>query len=189
MTPYQQLTLEQRYHIQAKLEVGTSYEAIGDAIGFHKSTISREVNRLGRDSYKADEAHQQAMMLRHRAEKYTKRTEQVEKQVVQLLKTGLSPEAIANRTKLELGESAASHETIYRWIYSDKEMGGELYKLLLRVRKPYRKRLGSRDRRGKIQNRTGIEERPQIVEERKRLGDWEGDTVHGKNGNIVTVVD
>ena len=189
MTQLQQLTLAQRYHIQAKLEVGSSYEAIGNAIGFHKSTISREINRLGRDRYNADEAHQQAMTLRHQAEKYTKRTTQAEKQVVQLLKAGLSPEAIANRTKLEEGESVASHETIYRWIYSDKRAGGELYKLLLRVSKPYRKRLGSHDKRGKIQNRIGIEERPQIVEDRERLGDWEGDTVHGKNGNIVTVID
>jgi len=186
---HQQLTLEQRYHIQSKLEVGASYKIISDAIGFHKSTVSREVARLGRSRYSAEEAHQQAMLLRHQAEKYTKQTEQAETMVKQLLCKGLSPEAIANRTKLERGEAIASHETIYRWLLLDKDNGGELYKHLLRVSKPYRKRYGSKHRRGKIQNRVGIEERPEIVEARTRLGDWEGDTVHGKNGNIVTVID
>ena len=76
---------------------------------------------------------------------------------------------------LELGEVVASHETIYRWIYSDKDKGGELYKLLLRVRKHYRKRYGSNDCRGKIQDRKGIEERPKIVEGRQRSGGWEDD--------------
>jgi len=129
------------------------------------------------------------MYLRHHSEKSTKRTAQVEKMIEHLLIKGLSPEAIRDRTKLELGESIASHETIYRWLLLDKDNGGELYKHLLRVSKPYRKRYGSKRRRGKIQNRVGIEERPKIVEERARRGDWEGNTVHGTNGNIVTVID
>lgn len=46
---------------------------------------------------------------------------------------------------------------------------------------PYRKRYGSYDRRGKIKNRVDIDERPAIVERRGRIGDWEGDTIMGKN--------
>jgi len=48
---FQQLTLEQRYHIQAKLEVSASYESIGSAIYLHKSTVNREINHLGRNVY------------------------------------------------------------------------------------------------------------------------------------------
>lgn len=57
--------------------------------------------------------------------------------------------------------------------------------------KPYRKRYGSYDRRGKIKNRTCIEERPLIVDERSRIGDWEGDTVigGGRKGALLTLVE
>ncbi len=49
----------------------------------------------------------------------------------------------------------------------------------------------SRDMRGMIKNRVGIEARPAIVERKIRIGDWEGDTVVGKNhqGALVTLVD
>src|SRR3546814_16875827 len=53
----------------------------------------------------------------------------------------------------------------------------------------YRKRYGSHDRRGQMRNRVSISERPAEVESRERLGDWEGDTVHGLGGNLVTLVD
>src|SRR3546814_17218726 len=56
-------------------------------------------------------------------------------------------------------------------------------------RKRYRKRYGSHDRRGQLRNRVSISERPAEVASRERLGDWEGDTVHGLGGNLVTLVD
>jgi IS30 family transposase len=101
----------------------------------------------------------------------------------------MTPEAIANRLALETGEKHISHESIYRWVYEDWQNGGGLHKHLVRAYKSYRKRYGAYDRRGRISGRRMIDERPAIVEERSRLGDWEGDTVHGHGGNIVTVVD
>ena len=73
------------------------------------------------------------------------------------------------------------HETIYQLIYADKAAGGDLYQHLRITSRPYRKRYGSYDRRGKIPNRRGIKERPAIVEKRSRIGDWEGDTIIGKS--------
>jgi IS30 family transposase len=72
-----------------------------------------------------------------------------------------------------------SHEWIYQYILSDKRTGGNLYKYL-RCKKKRRKRYGSLDRRGKLPNRRSIEERPKIVDQRQRLGDWEVDTILGK---------
>jgi IS30 family transposase len=43
-----------------------------------------------------------------------------------------------------------------------------------------RKRYGKQDRRGRIPNRISIEERPAIVNSKSRIGDWEGDTIIGK---------
>ena len=62
-------------------------------------------------------------------------------------------------------------------------MGGELYRHLRIASKPYRKRYGHYDRRGKLVSRRDIDERPNnIVDRRSRIGDWDGDTIMGKEG-------
>ena len=83
-----------------------------------------------------------------------------------------------------------SHEWIYQHIYADKAAGGDLHKHL-RCQKPYRKRAGGQDRRGKIRNRVDIDERPEIVDQRARIGDWDADTVVGKGRQryLVTLVE
>lgn len=62
----------------------------------------------------------------------------------------------------------------------DKGAGGFLYQHLRQGKKKRKKRYGSQDRRGQIKNRVSIEERPVVVEKKERLGDWEGDTIIGK---------
>ena len=76
-------------------------------------------------------------------------------------------------------------------IKADKLSGGSLYRHLRCHKKKYKKRYGSNDRRGFIPNRKSIDERPGIVNEKSRIGDWEGDTVIGKNhkGALVTLVE
>ena len=83
-----------------------------------------------------------------------------------------------------------SHEWIYQHILVDKQAGGELY-CHLRCQKKLRKRYGSDDRRGKLPNRVSIEERPLIVEQSQRIGDWEVDTIIGKGHlqEIVTLIE
>ena len=61
------------------------------------------------------------------------------------------------------------HETIYQIVYADKADGGDLYTHLQVLSKPYRKRYGHYDRRGKIRNRVDITERPAVVEDRGRI--------------------
>jgi IS30 family transposase len=75
-------------------------------------------------------------------------------------------------------------------IWEDKRQGGQLYKHLRRKKK-YRKRGSKGDNRGKIPHQTRIDERPEVVEKRERIGDWEADTIIGKGmkGAIVTLVD
>ena len=76
--------------------------------------------------------------------------------------------------------------------YKDQKNGGELYKLLHRVPKSYRKRFyGKNDYRGRIPGRVDIDERPSIVDDRARVGDFEADTVIGgkHKGAIVTLAE
>ena len=73
-----------------------------------------------------------------------------------------------------------SHERIYQFLLADKKAGGTLYMNLRHAGKKYKKRYGSNDRRGQIKNRVSIDERPAIVDKKQRIGDWEGDTIIGK---------
>jgi IS30 family transposase len=107
-----------------------------------------------------------------------------------LIRSDLSPEQVSNRLKLE-GRFQISHETIYQHIYAEKRAGSSLW-LHLRCQKPRRKRYASgQERRGLIKNRVSIDKRPEIVAQKARIGDWEGDTVIGKKqqGILVTLAE
>ena len=83
------------------------------------------------------------------------------------------------------GMDWVSHETIYKLVREDKANGGGLY-MHLRHRGKHRRRPA-----GKfipIRNRVGIEERPEIVDSRGHFGDWEMDTIVGRNGIGAIVV-
>jgi IS30 family transposase len=101
-----------------------------------------------------------------------------------------SPEQVSGQLEDELG-ILVSHERIYQHIWADKRHGGILYTHLRQCHKKRKKKYGSKDKRGQIRNRVSIDERPAIVAEKTRIGDWEIDTVIGQNhqGALVTIVD
>ena len=187
---YEQLTQEERYQIYGLIKAGYNQKEISESIKRSPSSISRELNRnKGRKGYRPKQAHNMAEQRRKSAEKKIKITPTVKALIDTLLVT-LTPEQIAGRIKLETGLSL-HHESIYRYIYQDKSAGGKLYKYLVRASKKYRKRYGSYDKRGQIVNRVSIEERPDVVDKKSRIGDWEGDTVIGKGRKnaFVTMVE
>ncbi len=189
MKTYTQLTEQERYQIYALKQAGQSDSRIAVFLGRHKSTISRELERNSRGGeYQPEQAHH-LTLERRRAKIRPRFGGSVWIQVTLLLQMDWSPQQISGRLKLEQGISV-SHEYIYQYIYANKRSGGDLYRHP-RCQKKRRKRYGSYDRRGKIPNRVSIDERPEIVEERSRVGDWEGDCVIGKNhqGALVTLVE
>lgn len=175
---YNQLTQEQRYQIYVLKKTGHSSSEIADVIGVHKSTVSRELrrNRGGR-GYRPQQAQQMAVERRAKAQpRICAKTWAV---VEKLLCQEWSPEQISGRLKMEQKVSI-SHEWIYQHVLADQRAGGDLYKHL-RCQKQRRKRYGTYNRRGKLLHCRSIDERPAIVAQRKRLGDWEVDTVFGKD--------
>jgi len=175
---YTQLTREQRYQIYALMKAGHDQTRTAEIVGCHKSTVSREVCRNeGQRGYRPKQAHELAV-ARHRAAYRPRVTAQTWRVVERLLRRDWSPEQISGRLKLE-GQPSVSHERIYQHIYRDKRGGGTLH-LCLRCQKVRRKRYGTHSRRGQIPNRVGIEARPAVVDARRRLGDWEADTIIGK---------
>lgn len=180
MPHYEQLTENERYQIYTMKSLGYLQKEIAAHLGRDPSTISRELKRnTGLRGYRPRQAQQLAEQRRDNAYKHRKLTGEVCVWIEQLLNQDLSPEQIAGYLAREQ-RVHLHHETIYQYIYQDKAWGGKLYQQLRTACKPYRKRYGHYDRRGRIENRRSIDERPLVVERKNRIGDWEGDTIIGK---------
>ncbi len=108
-------------------------------------------------------------------------------QIIERLELKWSPEQISNRLRVE-GEQTVSAETIYKFIYEDRENDGELWRHLRRSHRTRKKRFPSEDRRGKIQNARPISKRPKKANKRKKLGHWERDLMVGKNHKSAVLV-
>lgn len=189
MRHYTQLTREQRYQIYILKKTGHKQKDIADVIGVHKSTVSRELRRnCGGRGYRPKQAHGKAQ--NRRIGKVPSRLNSYDwRRVEALIKLDWSPEQISDRFFQEKA-IRISHEWIYQHIYQDKFLGGDLH-THLRCRKKRKKRYGSYDRRGQMPNRVFIDERPSIVDKESRIGDWEGDTIIGKNhrGALISMVE
>jgi IS30 family transposase len=188
MRTYKQLTQEQRYQIYALMKMGHDQTEIAEAIGRHKSTVSRELRRnRGQRGYRPKQAHRLTLSRRKKGEKRIQAETWAE--IEAKIRLEWSPEQISGWL-LKHHHIQVSHEWIYQYILRDKQRGGDLYKHL-RCQKKRRKRYGSYDRRGKLPNRRSIEQRPKIVDQRQRLGDWEVDTIIGKGRRqaIVTLTE
>ena len=182
---------EERIKIQTLISIGQSIDQIAKHLGRHRSTIYREISRPGicEMAYDAETYHQQARtnMIRNRdsSNPSTETVELVEQLIIQ---KQWSPEQISNWLKLNKQESV-SHTWIYRYVAKDRAEGGELSNHLRRGGRSYHK--GQMEYKGKIKNRVSIDHRPEVVQARNRLGDYEIDLIVGaKNkGAILTGVD
>lgn len=174
---YRQLTREQRYQIYALRKAGQNQTEIAMIIGCHKSTISRELTRnRGKKGYRSSQAQELARRRQRRCHqpRIARKTWQT---VERLLRQDWSPQQITGRLRLER-QPSVSPERIYLYIYADKRRGGTLHRHL-RSQKAQRRRDRGYQRRGQIPNRVSIEERPASVDQKRRIGHWEGDTIVG----------
>lgn len=188
---YKQLTENERYQIYIMKKAGHSQESIALVLDRSPSTISREVRRnKGLKGYRPAQAQRFSDSRRTGAYKQCKVNDEVRAWIVKLLRQELSPQQVVDYIRRHK-KLSLHHETVYRLVYANKAEGGGLYQHLRIVSKPYRKRYGHYDRRGKIKNRVSIEKRPLVVERRSRIGDWEGDTVIGKGRQsaLLTLVE
>lgn len=198
---YNQLTLAQRYKIEALFKAGKSQTFIAQNIGVHKSTISREWRRnvpqrgFGAKIYDALKSEEKS---RNRHKQKLKRVRFTEEMKVEMkdwiINRRYSPELISAQWKKE-NRAGVSHECIYQFIWHCKhtnQQRNKQFKLLyrgLKHGKRRRKRGNYKDSRGVIPNRVSIEKRPKIVERRKRYGDIEVDIIVGakhKSALLVT---
>ena len=195
---YKHLDYLKRCKIQAFVHAGYTQQQIADELGVHKSTISRELNRnltfirtrLGYWTYKANYAQKYADDRQRDKPKYIKANDEIKQFIREKINQDWSPEQISGYAKRKQLFHLSS-EWIYQFILTDKNQGGSLFRHLRHQQKKYRKRYGSPKRQGPIRNRRFIDERPKIVDEKVRVGDWEIDTIIGKNRKhaVVSIVE
>jgi transposase, IS30 family len=186
--PRAQLTIHEREIIASRYHQGLTPGEIASLLGRHRTTVVRELgrNRTGSGDYLPVEAHQMTFdrrsSNRRGFRKIVSNSEVSSYLLDHLQNEHWSPDILAGRLRLEFSTTPSNHvstQTIYTWIRSDQGRGGVLYRYLNYGRRGYRKR-GSGKQRGIIRNRTGIEERPEIVDKLGRWGDWESDTIVGR---------
>ena len=160
-------------------------------MGCHASSVCRELKRNPKPKvgYCAEYAEHLSRTRRSSALKHSK--QQPEHRAILKAQFALkwSPEQVSLRLKREKPELAVSASTLYAWIEKDKRQGGDLYRQLPRFGKSRWR--GGKRKAGKsvIPNRVDISKRPKPVENRKRLGDWEGDLITSQSGHLVTLVE
>ena len=187
---YRRLTLNDRFKIEALLQVGKPISQIATVLNRPISTISREIKRgkyLNTNKYYADHANTTATFRNKVKRVYPKLMENVPLRIYVFrgLLKGWSPDQIAKRLKIEYPDSEhmrISYESIYVYIYryTQGRLRAKLIKLLT-YSKP--KRTGVSKRyiyMGVIRDRVSIDQRPTHIEERQEIGHWESDLVIGK---------
>jgi IS30 family transposase len=177
---------EERQVLYRLLRTDNSKEEIAQAMGRHRSTIFREIGRnTGRRGYRPKQAQRLAEARRQACRRGCKLDEAKTHQYVQeRLQDGWSPDQIASRSRQDFSRQPRrflSRQTIYNWI-DQREPRWE--QLLRRCGRPPEKR-------GKLSDCVRIQGRPDVINHRRRYGDWEGDTIVGKGRRsaLLTLVE
>ena len=187
---YHHLTYDLRCQIYILKDRGDLPPAIARALKVDPSTIRRELKRnKGGKGYRHQQAQEKAVSRRN-SKPNIKVTAQIAANIDGKLKEQWSPVQISGWLQRH-GKEHVSHKTIYNYIWKDKESGGMLYKELRHQGKKYYKHSKGTSGKGCISGRVDIDQRPAIVNEKTRLGDWELDTIigAGHKGVIVSMVE
>ena len=186
---YAHLNLAQRYQIQRRLAAVQPVAVISRALGVHRSTVYRELQRGRRGApYQAELAQQRARRRRAAsAANHATKPASLWHEVRRLLRQRWSPEQIAGRRVREgaHADHAVSYQAIYNWL---ARTGSALLSRLRHYRalSPWRTSSG-----GLPKTRSSIRQRPKDVHHRHTLGHWEGDTLMGRSRRacLVTLVE
>lgn len=186
-------TAEQRYKLEVLLQQNVPKKQIATTLNKHISSVYREIDR---NSDARNFVYKGSLAIRKCDKRHKEKlknqcfTNDIKAYVENLLMEDLSPEQIVGRA-LKDNVECVCIETIYKLVWEDKKQNGILYTHLRNQGKMYRKRGASKDKRGQIVGRIGIENRPKEVDDKQRFGDLEIDLVIGKDhkGALLTIND
>lgn len=180
---YIQFNKQSRIELAILLTAGKNQTQCAKILGISRTNVNLEIKRgISPDGvYRGCYAHKKYLERRKISKQKYRKIENnkvLRKYILSKIRLYWSPEQIAGRGRKEKG-LIISHETIYQYIYTERK---DLIKYLRHEKCKYRRKRGSiaRINLNKAKKIRRIDTRPQIVNERSRVGDWENDTVIGK---------
>lgn len=187
-----QLTQKDIYAIETYIWEGYRTSKIALKIGRNKSVLSRLFQKYPRESFHAETVIHDRWKKKSTCSSWHTRILPVSKlsgYILEKIQHGYSPEQVAGSWKKDTGEKI-SKDTVYTWIYeSHPEL---VWPYFRRKGKKYRNRKQEKiHSKYQIQERNMIDTRPKAVDSKERIGDWEWDTIIGKNRSwaILTLVE
>jgi IS30 family transposase len=190
--PYKHITASERNELSALLRAKTKQKEIARLLKKNRTTIWREQkrNKEKKKKYHAGKAKEKTtdrQVAAHAQQRKIKHNKWLRNYIVRKIKKRWSPEQIAGRIKNKWREDKSRHigkDSIYKYIYGCRK---DLVKYLRCQKGKYRRRYGTRIREKQREEakKRRIDTRPAIVEKRGRVGDWEGDTILGKDKHHI----
>ena len=190
-----QITDDQRNQIYALVKARFKQKDIAKQLHKSPSAISRELarNPTKQGKYLPRNARLKTKERRVQANKRFKKIENNEmlrRYIVRKLKLYWSPEQIAGRWNRDYGGKHIGKDSVYKFVYEKRK---DLVKYLRCQKGKYRCRYGTRirEKQREEQRKRRIDQRPEVINLRARIGDWEGDTIRGQgsSGHLITNVE
>lgn len=189
---YKHFTSDERLEISILLKRGYSRREIGTALGKNHSSVSREIkNNSVQGVYEPIKAQQKAIFKRSNS-KYQgmkiRLNPKIENFVRDKMQSYWSPEQITgrwNKDHRDENEIIISPLIIYKYLYSP--YGQDLCSYLYSRRYKKKRRKAKKQKKELIKNRIFIEKRAKIINERKRIGDLEGDTLGTRKNDKASI--
>jgi transposase, IS30 family len=188
---YKHITPDQRNELSALKRTKIKQKEIAQVLGENRTTIYRELKRNKNENgkYEAKVAKQKTKERRVKSNQRFRKIENnkwLRAYIIRKIKKYWSPEQIEGRIKKKWTEDKSRHigkDSIYDFLYSERK---DLVKYLRCQKGKYRRRYGTRIREKQREEakKKRIDTRPEIIETRDRIGDWEGDTIVGKEKTI-----
>lgn len=183
--PHTHFTTDKRNELAALLRAKVKKKHIAKQLHRHRTTIWREQKR-GEGSngkYYVRKSKRRALEKRIKANARFRKIENskaLKKYVIEKLKKYWSPEQVAGRWNKNHQEKRIGKDSIYKFVYEKRK---DLVKYLRCQKGKYRRRYGTRirEKQREMQKKKRIDQRPAIINERGRIGDFEGDTIIGKD--------
>lgn len=188
----------QRNELSAFLRSGLTQKKAAELLGKTASAVCQELKRnpantiIGYDAGIAKINTKQRRVIANHRFKKIENNEWLRNYVLKKIEKYWSPEQISGRLKTKWADDKNKHigkDSIYKFIYDERK---DLVKYLRCQKGKYRRRYGTkiREKQREELKKRRIDKRPEIVEKRERIGDWEGDTIVGAdNQHILTHVD
>ena len=194
MSKYNQLTAQDRIFLRIMVDMKYPKVKIANILKVHRSTIYRELKRNSWQHWASKNIYYDPILAQNNYLKRRKRlgkilsNPELKNYVESKLSKGWSPKAIEGRLRLHSDINVTiSHESIYRYIYSNFDTRNRLYRKLRR-KHPIRRHLNSK--RKKVPSELLIAHRPEKINNREEFGHWECDLMifkRGIRGNLITL--